>query len=64
MNFLDAIESSGWSSNGITHNDAGRLIVENEYGKYINNGIIETHLDEGKQLPEGFIFGRLRSGIE
>ncbi len=39
VNFLDAIESSGWSSNGITHNDAGRLIVENEYGKYINNGI-------------------------
>ena len=50
LNFNDAVLEGGWVRNGgtniidlndktITHNLSGRLLVENEYGKYINNGI-------------------------
>jgi len=50
LNFNDAILEGGWIKDGginkinltdknITHNLSGRLLVENEYGRYINNGI-------------------------
>ena len=50
LNFNDAVLEGGWIKNGglnkidlnnknITHNLSGRLLVENEYGKYISNGI-------------------------
>jgi hypothetical protein len=48
--FKDAIRYGGWTKNGgtqkidktdkeQTHNSSGRLVVDNEYGRYINGGI-------------------------
>ena len=48
--FKDVIKEGGWvkeggdkmidrSNNNLTHNSAGRLIIENDYGKLINGGI-------------------------
>ena len=48
--FGDAVRYGGWTKNGgtreidktnkeHTHNSAGRLIVDNDYGRYINGGI-------------------------
>jgi hypothetical protein len=50
LKFNDAVLEGGWIKEGgikkidlhdknITHNLSGRLLVENEYGKYVNNGI-------------------------
>jgi hypothetical protein len=50
MSFTDAVKDGGWIKSGgdkeidlndskITHNNAGTLLVENNYGRYISGGI-------------------------
>ena len=63
--FCDAVKDGGWIKNGgldildlnnklNTHNFAGRLIIDNEYGRYIEGGINRYALFvEGKFYLEG-----------
>ena len=66
--YFDAVRRGGWNKEGIikdstckkeTHNASGRLIVENDYGRYIMGGInryalfMETqYFIEDNKLPE------------
>jgi hypothetical protein len=50
---------------GIPHSDTTKYKLSEKAKlrpkrKWINNGEVETHLDEGRQIPAGYVFGRIK----